>query len=92
MAGYEAISRRPIAAAFRRTAKGATRFCVRWGIHPDAISYLSILAALAVDCCAWLASAQEAAPGSRHVVLVVWDGMRPDMMTEKNCPVLWRQA
>src|SRR5437762_12793340 len=32
---------------FRRTADGATNLCVRLGIPPDAISYLSILAGLA---------------------------------------------
>jgi phosphatidylglycerophosphate synthase len=53
MADYEPISRRPIAAVFRRTAKAATRFCVRRRIHPDAISYLSILAALAGAFCFW---------------------------------------
>lgn len=53
MAGYEPVSRRPIAAAFRRTAKAATQFCVLWGIHPDAISYLSVLAALAGALCFW---------------------------------------
>src|SRR4051794_30955302 len=25
----------------------------------------------------------------RHVVVVVWDGMRPDFVTEKNCPTLY---
>src|SRR5439155_546708 len=53
MADYEPISRRPIAAAFRRTAEAATRLCVRWGIHPDAISYLSIFAALGGAFCFW---------------------------------------
>jgi phosphatidylglycerophosphate synthase len=52
---YEPISRRPIAAVFRRTADAATRFCVRSGIHPDAISYLSILAATAAAICFWKA-------------------------------------
>src|SRR5436190_1488408 len=47
MSDYMPISRRPIAAGFQRTAERTTRFCVRHGIHPDAISYLSILAALA---------------------------------------------
>jgi phosphatidylglycerophosphate synthase len=42
---YEPTSRRPIADAFRATAQGATRLCVRNRIHPDAISYLSIVAA-----------------------------------------------
>jgi len=46
-------SRRPIAKVFRRTADTATRFCVRSGIHPDAISYLSILAAAIAAICFW---------------------------------------
>jgi len=53
MSGYLPTSRRPVAAAFRRTAAAATRFCVRGGIQPDAISYLSILAALAAAFCFW---------------------------------------
>jgi chromate transport protein ChrA len=53
MPDYEPISRRPIAMAFRRTAEGATRLCLRWRIHPDAISYLSILAALAAAIFFW---------------------------------------
>jgi hypothetical protein len=53
MAEYEPTSRRPIAQIFRRTAEMATRLCVRLGIHPDAISHLSILAALAAAVCFW---------------------------------------
>ncbi|HME89042.1 MAG TPA: CDP-alcohol phosphatidyltransferase family protein [Chthoniobacterales bacterium] len=53
MSDYTPTSRRPIAAIFRRTADAATRFCVRQGIHPDAISYLSILAALIAAVCFW---------------------------------------
>jgi len=39
--------------AFRRTAEGATQLCVRCRVHPDAVSYLSILAALAAAICFW---------------------------------------
>src|SRR5216110_3614450 len=46
MVGYQPTSRRPIAQMFRRTGHGATNLCVRLGISPDAISYLSMLAAL----------------------------------------------
>src|SRR5260370_30330270 len=46
-------SRRPIAQIFRRTGDGATNLCVRLGIPPDAISYLSIVAALAAALCFW---------------------------------------
>jgi predicted AlkP superfamily pyrophosphatase or phosphodiesterase len=28
----------------------------------------------------------------RHVVVVVWDGMRPDFVSEKNTPALWQLA
>ncbi|HEX4641249.1 MAG TPA: alkaline phosphatase family protein, partial [Chthoniobacterales bacterium] len=34
----------------------------------------------------------EAAPGERHVVVVVWDGMRPDFVTERYAPTLWKLA
>jgi phosphatidylglycerophosphate synthase len=53
MQDYEPTSRRPIAAVFRRTADVAVRFCVRHGIHPDAISYLSIVTALIAAICFW---------------------------------------
>ena len=53
MAQYELSSRRPIAEPFRRTARAVTQWCVRLGIHPDAISYLSIFAALAAAFCFW---------------------------------------
>jgi phosphatidylglycerophosphate synthase len=53
MPHYEPTSRRPIAGPFRRTALAATQLCVRLGIHPDAISYLSIVAALSAGICFW---------------------------------------
>jgi phosphatidylglycerophosphate synthase len=53
MVEYQPGARRPIAQMFRRTGHGATNLCVRLGIAPDAISYLSILAALAAALCFW---------------------------------------
>jgi len=53
MAEYQPTSQRPIAQIFRRTGKGAANLCVRLGIPPDAISYLSIVAALAAAVCFW---------------------------------------
>ena len=50
------MSRRPIADVFRRTANRAMRACVRAGIHPDAISYASIAAALIAAWCFWQAA------------------------------------
>ena len=58
MSGYEPNSRRPIANVFRQTAAAATRFCVRHGIHADAISYLSIVAASIAAICFWKSGAR----------------------------------
>src|SRR4030095_4368112 len=58
MSDYEPTSRRPIAAMFRQTAGFATRFCVRHGIHADAISYLSIVASLIAAICFWKSGAR----------------------------------
>ncbi len=55
MSQYAPTSRRPIAAEFRRTANAATQFCVRHGIHPDTISYLSVVPAFAAAICFWKA-------------------------------------
>jgi phosphatidylglycerophosphate synthase len=53
MAEYQPTSHRPIAQIFRRSGKAATNLCVRLAIPPDAISYASILAALAAALCFW---------------------------------------
>jgi arylsulfatase A-like enzyme len=44
--------------------------------------------------CIVCASAARAAPPKpeRHVVVVVWDGMRPDFVSEQNTPTLWKLA
>lgn len=57
MSNYEPTSRRPIADLFRCTARFATELCVRWGIHPDAISYASMAFASAAAICFWQAGA-----------------------------------
>src|SRR5437764_11624227 len=49
------------------------------------ISFLSLIV-----CCS-VAAIVPAKP-ERHVVLVVWDGMRPDLVSEKNTPMLWKLA
>jgi phosphatidylglycerophosphate synthase len=64
MSEYEPSSRRPIAAVFRQTAGAAVRFCVRHGIHPDAISYLSVVAALIAAICFWKS-------GTRRWLLII---------------------
>jgi phosphatidylglycerophosphate synthase len=51
MAQYEPTSRRPIGEGFRGTARLATALCVRLNIHPDAISYASVVAAAIAAVC-----------------------------------------
>src|SRR5436853_7015349 len=57
------------------------------------ISLLPFSIALGIACwlCA-LARGAEASAELRHVVVVVWDGMRPDFVTEENTPTLWKLA
>jgi phosphatidylglycerophosphate synthase len=54
-AGYRPVSRRPIADGFRRTAHVAVRVCVALKIHPDAISYMSVVVAAAAALFFWQA-------------------------------------
>jgi predicted AlkP superfamily pyrophosphatase or phosphodiesterase len=42
--------------------------------------------------CAQDAFARDLPSDSKHVVLVVWDGMRPDLVSETNSPTLWKLA
>jgi hypothetical protein len=45
MTPYQPSARRPIAALFRRTADLVVRWCVRLDIHPNWVSYSSMVAA-----------------------------------------------
>jgi predicted AlkP superfamily pyrophosphatase or phosphodiesterase len=38
------------------------------------------------------AAASADTPAHRQVVVVVWDGMRPDFVSEQNTPHLWALA
>jgi len=51
MPDYHPTSRRPIAGLFRRTATAAVHLCVKQGVHPDTISYLSVVAAAGAGVC-----------------------------------------
>jgi phosphatidylglycerophosphate synthase len=53
MAQYEPTSRRPIGEGFRATARLATRLCIQLNIHPDAVSYASVVAAAIASFCFW---------------------------------------
>jgi phosphatidylglycerophosphate synthase len=56
MSSYQPTSRRPIADLFRRTANAPVRCCVHWGIHPNWISYSSIVASAGAALCFWQAA------------------------------------
>jgi len=47
------LARRPIAGIFRRTAHKAVGFCLWAGVHPDAISYSSIVVSALAGICFW---------------------------------------
>jgi hypothetical protein len=52
---------------------------------------LPLVFAVACGLCA-ISSAAQTSNQSRHVVVVVWDGMRPDFVGEQNTPTLWKLA
>jgi phosphatidylglycerophosphate synthase len=56
MSDYRPRWRRPIADVFRQTAGFAVHWCVRWGVHPNLVSYSSIFAAAAAGLCFWQAA------------------------------------
>jgi phosphatidylglycerophosphate synthase len=55
MGNYEPTYRRPIADSFRKTADVAVRACLRLNIHPDTVSYASMVAATGAGLCFWQA-------------------------------------
>jgi phosphatidylglycerophosphate synthase len=89
---YQPISRRPIADRFRRTAQGAVRLCVKLGIHPDVISYLSIAAAALAAVCFWRAAAAPwlliLAPAFCYLRL--WFNMLDGMVALASGKASWR--
>lgn len=56
MSDYQPSSRRHIAETFRTTARGAVKLCLRWKVHPDTVSYASMVAALGAALCLWQSS------------------------------------
>ena len=51
MTDYQPTWRRPIVQAFRRTAHAPVQWCVRLGIHPNLISYSSIVVSAGAGLC-----------------------------------------
>jgi phosphatidylglycerophosphate synthase len=58
--GYQPAWRRPIASIFRRTAGLSVQGCVRLGVHPNWISYSSVIASIAAGLCFYRAGATPA--------------------------------
>ncbi len=54
--------------------------------------YGTSISILAVFYLGLIPLAAETARSDRHIVVVVWDGMRPDFVTEKKTPTLWKLA
>jgi arylsulfatase A-like enzyme len=55
----------------------------------------AIVRTLSLLVCFWPAISHcetKPAPGDRQVVVIVWDGMRPDFVNERNTPTLWKLA
>ena len=50
-----------------------------------------IISLLSLIVC-WSVAAIVPEKPERHVVIVVWDGMRPDFVSEQNTPTLWKFA
>lgn len=50
-----------------------------------------VIALLFCFLCTFVAGAVRTKP-EQHVVIIVWDGMRPDFVSEQNTPTLWKLA
>ena len=92
MAQYEPTSRRPIGEGFRSTARFATALCLKSNIHPDAISYASLVAAAVAACCFWKSGFNPwllfVAPLFCHLRL--WFNMLDGMVAIASGKASWR--
>jgi alpha-beta hydrolase superfamily lysophospholipase/phosphatidylglycerophosphate synthase len=90
--GYQPSARRPIADVFRRTARGTVGFCIRHKIHPDLVSYGSMLAASSAAVC-FLFSLQHSwlllvAP--LFLIVRLWLNMLDGMVAVASGKASWR--
>jgi phosphatidylglycerophosphate synthase len=79
---YRPTARRPIADAFRVTAYLPVRWCVRLGIHPNWVSYGSVVAAGAAAVCFWQALPHPALliPAVAFLYVRLWFNMLDGMV------------
>ena len=89
---YQPAARRPIADAFRRTAHWAVQVCIRRGIHPDAISYFSIVAATLAALSFWKAGVYPwlLIAGPAFCYLRLWCNMLDGMVALGSGKASWR--
>jgi phosphatidylglycerophosphate synthase len=82
MTTYRPTARRPIADLFRRTAQLAVRCCVRLGIHPNWVSYSSVVVAAAAGLCFWQAHRVPALliPAAGFLYVRLWLNMLDGMV------------
>jgi predicted AlkP superfamily pyrophosphatase or phosphodiesterase len=59
-------------------------------LHLRALT-ISFVVAIALSC-GERGFANEKVRAKRHVMVVVWDGMRPDFVSKENTPALWKLA
>ena len=92
MNDYQPTSRRPIAEQFRKTARGAVDLCVRAGIHPDAVSYLSIAASAGAAVCFWRSGEHPwlLIPAPLLCYLRLWFNMLDGMVALAARKASWR--
>lgn len=90
--GYQPTSRRPIADAFRATAHGAVKLCVRWNVHPDTISYSSMVAATLAAVAFWQAGRHPwlFIPAAGFCYLRLWFNMLDGMVALASGKASWR--
>jgi phosphatidylglycerophosphate synthase len=89
---YQPTSRRPIADAFRRTAHGSVNLCVRLGIHPDTVSYGSMVSAAAAAWCFWRSGEHPwlLLIGPAFCYLRLWLNMLDGMVALASGKASWR--
>ena len=82
MNAYQPTDRRPIASSLRRSADAAVRLCVRWHVHPDAVSYASAVAAAGAGACLWRSGVHLwlVVPAAALMYLRLWLNMLDGMV------------
>ena len=91
-ADYQPSSRRPIADAFRLTAHGSVKLCLKLGVHPDMVSYGSLVAAAAAAWCFWKSADTPwlLLLGPAFCYLRLWLNMLDGMVAIASGKASWR--